>query len=219
MRIVKKDKLFPFLSPLLPENPVIVEAGTFNGKDTLLIARQWPKSTIHAFEPVPEIFSLLQKNTAHLPNIHRYCYALSNASGTAQFYLAEQPKKPGLPCPAGSLREPRDRLNFSPITYPKTTTVTTITLDAWAEQHNITYVDLLWLDVQGHALTILQASPQILSTLKVLHVEVEFNEAYKGQASFDEVKMWLETQRFEEVARDFEDQTSWFFGNAVFVKK
>lgn len=215
-RITRKD-LFPLIKAYIPSNPVIVEAGCFDGGDTLQLSSFWPKATIHAFEPVGEIFQMLTKKTQHLNSIVRYNYALSTHTGSAPLYLSSRPAAPDEPFRAGSLLPPKERLTWSTVTYPKTIPVKTITLDEWTQQHNIEQIDFLWLDVQGYALQILQASPRMLKALRVLYVEVEFIEAYEGQHQYHEVKTWLESQGFAMIARDFDNVPHWFFGNAVFV--
>lgn len=50
----------------LPSAPVIVEAGAHVGSDTQAMARRWRAATIHAFEPVPELFELLRTNVMEL---------------------------------------------------------------------------------------------------------------------------------------------------------
>lgn len=90
----------------------------------------------------------------------------------------------------------------------------------WAQQNNVSHLDMLWLDMQGYELNVLKSlSPELLSTVKVIHTEVGFIEAYEGQPTYPVVKQWLEEQGFTEVARDFENTTDWFFGNIVMIKK
>jgi len=86
-----------FIKKYLPENPVIVEAGAFDGNETVLMSNIWPKGIIHAFEPVPMIFKWLKQNTVNCNNVQYYFYALSNKTGTAKFYLSEDPKNPNIP--------------------------------------------------------------------------------------------------------------------------
>lgn len=217
-RITKKD-LLALINQYMPTKPVIVEAGCFDGGDTLQLSSFWPTATIHAFEPVPEIFAMLTSNTQQRNNVCRYNYALSTQTGTAQLHLSSRPAAPDEPFRAGSLLPPKERLTWSTVTYPKTIAVKTITLDEWAQQHSIEQIDFLWLDVQGYALPILQASPHMLTALRVLYVEVEFIEAYEGQHQYHEVKTWLESQGFVMIARDFDDVPHWFFGNAVFINQ
>jgi len=214
----KPHKVFDHITPYLPANPIIIEAGAFTGQETITMATRWPHATIYAFEPVPAIFAQLEQNTAHLPNVHCYNIALSSSTGTAEFYVSEKPTKPGIPSQAGSLQKPKERLKHSPMQFPYVIEVPTITLDGWARQHNINHVDMLWLDMQGHELSVLQAAPRILPTVSVIYTEVGFIEAYEGQPTYEVVKNWLESQGFTMIGKDFVDQTAWFFGNALFVR-
>ena len=220
MIIIKnKSQLISILKMHLPAKPCIVEAGAFIGKDTLLLSTALPDAQIHAFEPVPEIYCKLQEAIRHLAQVRTHPYALSAHSGTASFFVSEKPTRPGAICPAGSLLKPKDRLSWSPIIYPKEIGVTTITLDAWADQNNIDRIDFLWLDVQGIALPILQSSPRMISTLQVLWVEVEFIQAYENQKSYKEMLDWLASNGFTLIAKDFETTDTWFFGNILCIKK
>lgn len=214
----KPHQALEHIKKYLPENPVIIEAGAFDGKETLKMAAQWPHAIIHAFEPVPELFEKLTTTTAHLSNIHTYQLALSDKTGTATLFVAEKPEKPGKTSQASSLLKPKERLAHSSIIFPSTIEVPTITLDDWAKTYAISHVDFIWLDVQGYELNILKAAPKIVSQLKALFVEVEFIEAYENQYLYADVKSWLETQGFEMVGKDFADTPTWFFGNALFVR-
>src|SRR5579862_8337847 len=125
--ILKKHEILALAKKYLPDNPVIVEAGAFDGRDTRLLSQMWPTATIHSFEPVPEIYAILQKNTQDLPNVHTYPVGLSDTTGNALFYVSEKPSKPGKPFQAGSLRKPKERLKVSDVTYANTMHVPVIT--------------------------------------------------------------------------------------------
>lgn len=218
MKVFKSHEALAHIAPLLPQNPIIVEAGAFQGHDTLRMAARWPLGSIHAFEPVTELYTKLVAATATFSNIHCYNLALSTHDGTAMFYQSEKPNKPGVPSQAGSLHKPKERLAHSPIQFPSTIQVHTVTLDSWASQNAIDHVDCLWLDMQGHELSVLKASPQIVKTVQVIWCEVSFIESYEGLPLMPEVKAWIESQGFQEVGRDFENQTDWFFGNILFYR-
>lgn len=219
MQIFKAHQTIDTLAPYLPDNPIIVEAGAFIGNDTVKMAKRWPHATIHAFEPVPEIFARLQENTKEYKNIILYNKALSDTNGFASLYIAEKHEKPGIPTQAGSLHAPKERLALSAIHFPRTITVPTITLDAWAQQHAITHIDMLWLDLQGHELAVLKHATTLLITTKLVLTEVAFVEAYEQQPTVSNVFSWAEKAGFECVGRDFVDYHQWFFGNLLFLKK
>lgn len=219
MKILDSRNLFLFLSEYLPANPIIIEAGAFNGIDTKKMASFWPNSVIHAFEPVPEIFQQLVSETAGYPQIKKYPIALSNVTGVAKFYIAEHPKRPQAICQAGSLHKPKDRLKASPITYPRTISVNTVTLADWAKEQAITSVDFMWLDMQGHELSVLQASLEFIRKTSLIYIEVNFIDAYENQPSYQEINTWMESQGFVAIAQDFNDKPNRFFGNIVYQNK
>ncbi len=219
MLIFKSHEALEHIKRYLPQNPIILEAGSFTGVDTIRMGYMWPASHIHAFEPVPELFKKLKQRTSAYENITCYQYALSNHDDSAIFYVSEKPNKPNIPSQAGSLLQPKERLKYSPLTFPRTITVPTITLDTWATTYHVSHINMLWLDIQGHELAVLQASIQILKTVKVIYTEVSFIESYQDQPQVDEVTQWLQKHDFTCVGQDYENQTDHFFGNRLFVKE
>ncbi len=219
MQIFKPHELRLHIKKHLPANPIIVEAGAFNGSDSIRMAQMWPQGHIHAFEPVPELFKTLQKRTTLYQNISCYPLALSNHTGTAPLYISEKPSKPGHVSQGNSLLPPKERLHHSNLRFPHKIMVPTITLDTWAKKHHINRIDLLWLDMQGNELAVLQASESILKTVTAIYTEVSFVEGYEGQPLMEDMVAWMHTHGFEEKGRDFSNTTDWFFGNMLFAKK
>lgn len=199
-----------YIKQFLPDDPVIVEAGAHIGRDTLKMSRLWPQSTIHAFEPVPELFDKLQAAVADKPNIHCYQLALSNQSGTAKLYVsdAQHAAISSLLKPAAIAKE-KPEILFTP------QTVDTITLDDWAKQFAIDHVDFLWLDMQGAELQALKAAPNVLKNVKALLIEVCLTERYKDNPLYEQVKSWLEQQGFVLEIEHFHHRD---WGNALFVR-
>lgn len=219
MKQFKHHQILDLVKPYLSSSPTIVEAGAFDGTDTKKMSLLWPEGTIHAFEPVPKNFEMLTQATADYKNVHCYPLALSDVSGYATFYTAINPSKPEKPCQAGSLLAPKERLGVSPMVYQDTIQVPSVTLDKWAREHEVSHVDFLWFDMQGHELSVIKNSPSIIKTVKAIYTEVHFIDAYQGQSSYSEIKDYLESIGFEMVARDFTEPPSWFFGNALFVRQ
>ncbi|HEV2916987.1 MAG TPA: FkbM family methyltransferase [Candidatus Babeliales bacterium] len=218
MIIFKSHEALHHIAAYLPFDPIIVEAGAFTGSDSIKMVKQWPRATVHAFEPVPELYEQLKHNTQAYTSMHTYQYALSNQNGYAEFYVSEKPDKPGKSSQAGSLHAPKERLAVSSIQFPHTITVPTITLDAWASCNTIDHVDLLWFDMQGHELAVLQASNTIIKTVKVIYTEVAFIQAYHGQPTMQQIIDFLTNQGFALIGRDFVDTTKHFFGNLLFAR-
>ena len=92
MKSITPENFLQLLKSYLPHNPIIIEAGAFNGNDTKKLSLSFPAGLIHAFEPVPEIFAELENQTLNLTNVRLYQIALSDKTGFTSFYMAEHPK-------------------------------------------------------------------------------------------------------------------------------
>ena len=200
-----------YIATLLPENPVIIEAGAHRGRDTVKMKKLWPQSTIYCFEPVTALFEQLTENTKNLPDIYRYPIALSNKVGTELMHVSG-----GRSDACSSLFQPNIDLMTSPdITFETVTPVPTTTLDQWAQEHSVSHVDFLWLDLQGAELIALQHATMILSTVKVIQVEVNLTARYHNAVEYQELKSWLESQGFVVDTEAFFKIT---WGDVLFVK-
>lgn len=70
------------------EEPFILDCGANIGFATFYFKDCWSNSTIHAFEPAPDTFSLLEKNVLanRLKNVHLHNIALGLNAGKTQLY-------------------------------------------------------------------------------------------------------------------------------------
>jgi len=76
----------PKLSP-----KVILDIGANIGITSVYLANQFPKAKIYAFEPVPENFELLKRNTVAYPNVKAFCVALGARDGSFEINLSDNP--------------------------------------------------------------------------------------------------------------------------------
>ena len=226
------SEVLKFVKSYLPQDPIILEAGAYNGEDTIEMSKFWPTARIYAFEPVPELYYELKKRTSTYSQIKTYSSALSDKQGLATFYISEYTSNPGVAGASGSLLAPKDHLKYATnVIFPKQIKVKTDTIDQWAKKNNINHIDFMWLDMQGHELTALKKALTILPKVKLIYTEVEFVKAYEGQPVYREVREWLEQQGFEVLAIDFDEiiaaqgekipvghGENWF-GNVIFIRK
>ena len=201
------------IKKLLPRNPVIIDCGSHIGVDSIHFAKLIPSSKIHSFEAAPSIFDKLKNNVKKFKNINCYPLALSNENGKASFFISS-----GDSDGSSSLLEPSAHLQSHPsVFFSNKIMVDTITLDDWAFKNNIASVDLLWLDMQGFEMQMLQASSKILKTVKVIHAEVSLIETYKGVAPYLKFKTWLESVGFQMIEEALPIGTD--MGNVLFLRK
>ena len=192
----KNDKIaLAYLKKFLPSNPTVIDCGAHDGSDTVVL-QQKLGGRVYAFEVVPEIFERLKQRTANNKNIICFPIALAAETGTAKFYVGE-----GSSDASSSLLAPKEHLVDHPdINFDRTITVETNTLDDWAAKQGITSIDFLWLDMQGAELMMLQHSPKILATVKMIHTEVSVRETYEGVTLYKDYKNWLTANGFKLIA-------------------
>lgn len=176
--------------------PVVVDAGAFNGVDSLEMAKLWPTGIIHAFEPVPSAFAQLEALTGSRSNVRRYQCALGAEVGSTSMFVSAGPYE----TMASSLLPPKEHLVDVPdVTFGERVVVEVTTLDAWAQAQGISRVDVLWLDMQGYELAVMKASPRIMAGVRAIALEVLLNEGYEGAPLRPEVEGWLHDAGFRTV--------------------
>lgn len=216
-RILKKyDGYVPLyvIAKYLPSNPVIIEAGAFDGADTVAMAKYWPEATIHALEPVPNAYQKLFNAAKDYTNkIYTYPVALSNQTGIMQMHVSNGPFGEQ----SSSLLPPKEHLQEHPeIEFTGVIEVETITLDQFSEKYHVEKVDFLWLDMQGYELPVLKASLNLFNKVSVVYMEVSKVELYEGCALYPEVKKWMIGNGFVPAVEELYWKDG---GNVLFVRK
>jgi FkbM family methyltransferase len=178
-------------SRFLPLDPVIVEAGAHDGRDTAELAALWPQGTVHAFEPIPHVFRRLEERAGRLGNVRLHRSALGAKTGMVPMWVSEGGDA------SSSILAPKAHLDaFPSITFERQLEVPITTLDDWARAERVKHVDFLWLDMQGHELTALQHATTVLHSVRAMIIEVFTEELYDGAPLWPEVRAWLEGQGF-----------------------
>lgn len=203
------------IAPFLPSHPVIVEAGAADGRDTAAFARRWPGCEIHAFEPVPQAFRVVEQATEGLLEVRLYAKALAHTDGVMTMHLSSHGRddtrtdSSSLLVPTGHLDE------FPSVSFHRSVDVPTITLDTWAVEVGVDYVDLMWLDMQGGELAALKAGSRILAATRAVMMEVSRTSLYAGAPLYAEVLAWMDQQGFAVAI----DRVAVAFGNVLFVRR
>lgn len=205
------------IAQFLPDDPTILEAGAYNGNDSLVLAQKWPKGKVLSFEPNPHAYEQFRQKTQGQPNIFGFNLALSHFNGAALFNVCygstgDNPIFEG----ASSLlpASPWMEIHYQG---PKIQ-VPCVKLDTWAKENRIEQIDFMWLDLEGMELQVLQSSPETLSKVKVIYTETNFMEFRVGTTQYQDLNAFLEKEGFALLAHwyveNFKGQ-----GNAIFIRK
>ena len=193
--------------------PTIIEAGAFNGDDTLRFITRWPQATIYAFEPIPELGDALVRKFENYSGIHVIKKALvgfpSRQIEMHSFDVNTQNHG------SSSILQPSEHLERAPtVQFSRKVLVNGLTGDDWLETSSVDRVDLLWLDLQGAELEVLSSARRLLDITEVCHVEVSTRRLYEGAALYNEILSLMISAGFRLSMKRILGIT----GNAVFVR-
>lgn len=131
------------------QSPLVLDIGANIGNHSLALATK--AASVHAFEPIPAIYRLLEQNVRqnNLKNIHSHCCALSDTTGTATIYMVKEGN-------AGASSFDQRQQGTEPVE------VTKLTGDEFVQSHQLGKVSLIKIDVEAHEVFVLKGLMQTL---------------------------------------------------------
>ena len=189
------------------DNLVIFDIGACEGEDTIKYSKLFPNSSIYSFEPIPDNYKKAVKNIDDykIKNAFIYELALSNKTGESEIYVSEghpdylkktedwdYGNKSSSLLPAQELTNYYKWLNLN-----KKLKIKTITLSDFCTLNCIQKIDFMHMDVQGAELMVLEGAEEYLQKTKMIWLEVELVELYKGQPLKNSVVEFLNKNGFE----------------------
>src|ERR1043166_8922135 len=211
------ENFLHFIGPRLRrgfEPKTILDLGCCSGEQSVELAVAFPNADVHAFECSPDVLRLASENFTASGigmRLQLHSVAVDCETGEREFWVAD----PTINCGAGSFFVSTGHERIQPLNQGAIK-VTTTRLDEWAVSEGITRFDLVWADLQGAELAAFWGMGELLLTVEAAHVEVAFQELYRGQPLLDEVRSYLQTfgLRLWVVIHD----ASGYFGDAIFIR-
>jgi FkbM family methyltransferase len=159
--------LIAFLKARLSGGGVLFDVGANVGLVTFLTASQRSDLTVHAFEPNPYGASLWRRNRELNPDVDA---RLNEVAVGASEWLAQLALSADRESAWSHMVEP------GAITQLESVEVAVITLDGYMAQEQISFVDVLKLDVEGYEPRVLAGAAQALSERRVGCIVAELND-------------------------------------------
>lgn len=146
------------------------------------------------FEPEPaECARLNEQNNKEETRIRFLPIALGRRESSNVFYICKQPGCSSLYKPNTDFVE---NFWYGPaMSIISTTTINTLPLTIVCAREDIS-PDYIKIDTQGSELDILEGGRQILPTVKLIELEVEFNPQYENQPLFAHIDMFMRDAGF-----------------------
>lgn len=190
-RLVKSSNsinAFDVQKKLLPNAKIIFDVGANRGDVTNSYLNLFPKAVIHAFEPTTEFFETFQNRFVGNSMVKSNLLALSDRSGTADFYINNSGDTnsllPSLTIGANSDRSCKNKEIIK---------VPVVKLDDYCLTTNVSSIDILKMDTQGSELAILRGAERLLSenNIKLIYTEAYCKPQYVNQPLLYDIAKYL----------------------------
>jgi FkbM family methyltransferase len=175
------------------EPRTLLDAGASHGEFAAAAGIAFPGLLIHAFEPLPVVFTDLSSVLARFPGATAHRVALGDGDGEAEIHVSENTGSSSL-LPIGKEHERA---------FPGTgevgrEAVRLATLDSMVEEHGLLLEPpvLLKVDVQGYEDRLLRGARRTLARTDFLIVEMSLAPLFPGQSLAGEVTEGIEAAGF-----------------------
>lgn len=170
------------------EFKVVLDVGANIGQTAWSLTRYCKSADIYCFEPVRNSFDKLYESYSQHQNVICINKALGSCAGEAIVELhsnselntlvTNQPRKQ-------DLTGESERIAMD-------------TIDTFCDEHKITSIDLLKMDVQGWELEVLKGSNQMISANKVhfIYAEVGFRKDASDMQYFEELNEFMQNNEY-----------------------
>jgi FkbM family methyltransferase len=160
------------LEKILNRTPVVVfDVGANTGEYAVVLGKAFPMAAIYCFEPLPNNFKTLDRNTAGLKTIN-IMTALGKEEGYVSFSV-------GKDNPDGSMatiyKETLENIFTFVGDIYTVPGIPMTTIDSYSYEL-IKTIDFLKIDVEGHELEILKGATKMIAENRINIIQFEFNE-------------------------------------------
>ncbi len=147
--------------PVPDDVRVVLDVGANCGAASVYFGWCYPEATVHAFEPAAAPYAFLEHNAALAPNIVTHNIGLHTHDQQVPLYAG------AIDSVTGSVF-PRDVKNVG-----ASETVTLRSIAGWLDEHEISRIDVLKVDVEGCEVEVLEGLGERLRDVQVVYVEYD----------------------------------------------
>jgi len=152
---------------LIPEHEIknIVEIGSLDGADSMFFKTHYPQSNVFCIEGLPDNFN---KFLSGLKTITPINAVIANYDGMIKYHKKNINGIHGI-------------LDRGQQYGTDILDLTCYTMKTICENYKIDSMDLVKIDVEGATFEILESMGDLINTIKIMHIETESYEFFKGQ--------------------------------------
>jgi FkbM family methyltransferase len=171
-----------FIKKILPKwitrpAPVLFDVGANVGDYSAMLVTSFPLAKVYSFEPHPITFPALYRSRQEN---HMFCYNKALGSSIGKLPLFDTANSDG------SQHATLTEAVIGEIHHQQLVShvVEVDTLDNFAAEHNIEYIDFIKIDTEGSELAVLKGGSDLLARKRIGVIQFEFNEMNVYSRSF-----------------------------------
>jgi|GEM_PF-1192982 len=166
----------------------IVDLGAHHGVTVKRILEEFPNATVHAFEPVPDVYAVLREQVGALSKVRTIRAAVGDRVGHIPMHVTKNRWCSSVLAPSQAGKD----LYGDWYDTQTTVDVEITTLDAWAQRSGIRKIDILKIDVQGFEMAVLRGARGLLEAgVTGIVCEAQLIQEYDGASTFNEIDVFL----------------------------
>jgi len=187
------------LARAFPEPPrTILDVGAAHGPFAVAATLAFPGVRVLAFEPLPEVFRVLQAAAARRPGVRAFPFALGGEDGTAPLHVSPNTGSSSI---APMLAAHEEAFPGTAVVREETVEVRRLDSVVREEGLELEPPVLMKIDVQGTEDRVLAGAEATLPRIDALIVEMSLRPLYEGQALEPELRARIEDAGFVRVGR------------------
>ncbi len=164
------------------EPSTVLDVGANVGQFAVTAAKLFPKAKVYAFEPHPDCYTALTRNTRNLSNVATFRVAAGETAEEVPFHINTYSHSSSVLPLADSHLEAFPTANVK-----ETIVVKMNTLDALTQELTLVAPVLLKIDVQGYESAVIRGGRRCLKQIDFVVLESSFKPLYQGELSFNDM--------------------------------
>lgn len=181
------------LKKMVPQLDNIIDVGSNSGQFSKVATHFYPNAEINAFEPLPDLYSKIEKLFQSNQKITTHNLALGNEVGVIKFNKNKYGHISSiLEISSDNIHYPKKENDLAQIDVAIKTLDSLSLIDAKSKG-----ITLLKLDVQGYELEVLRGGDETIKQIDYIVIEANLEQLYANQPSFNQMNEYLTSKGFE----------------------
>ena len=199
-----QNQIFRFIKSVLNNKiNVLMDVGSHRGEYINSISKKFIIGKIYGFEPNPNSYKLLLKNTVKYKNLELLNFAADISDGTKTLNI-------NIESSSSSINQLNEKSKYFKRKYfffnflknknfSTPVEIKTISLSSFIDKNKLDIVDLLKIDTEGFEYNVIRGLKSNLNKIKLLHLEHHFDDMVIKNYKITDIHNYLVNNNFKKV--------------------